>query len=180
MISSTSMHRGAPCTTVHHDLCAPAPWCITVVVHRIAPCTTVRDRPCAPALRCIIATLHQGARCSTMCDPATTAVGCYVVREFNPSPTLTRTPSYYTPTGSAGRRRRRSYRRWREQECVLGKLPLPSGRCRRRRRPGPAPGGNPGENPRRSVGSSDGAAGRREGPRGCRGGHTGSDAVGKL
>ena len=30
MISSTSMHRGAPCTTVHHDLCAPAPWCITV------------------------------------------------------------------------------------------------------------------------------------------------------
>ena len=70
MISSTSMHRGAPCTTVHHDLCAPAPWCITVVVHRIAPCTTVRARPCAPALRCIIATLHQGARCSTMCDPA--------------------------------------------------------------------------------------------------------------
>ena len=64
------MHRVAPCTTVHHDLCAPAPWCITVVVHRIAPCTTVRDRPCAPALRCIIATLHQGARCSTMCDPA--------------------------------------------------------------------------------------------------------------
>ena len=71
MISSTSMHRGAPCTTVHHDLCAPAPWCITVVVHRIAPCTTVRDRPCAPALRCIIATLHQGARCSTMCDCVT-------------------------------------------------------------------------------------------------------------
>ena len=69
MISSTSMHRGAPCTTVHHDLCAPGPWCITAVVHRIVPCTTVRDRPCAPALRCIIATLHQGARCSTMCDP---------------------------------------------------------------------------------------------------------------
>ena len=63
------MHRGAPCTTVHLHLCAPAPWCITVVMHRIAPCTTVRDRPCAPALRCIIATLHQGARCSTMCDP---------------------------------------------------------------------------------------------------------------
>ena len=68
------MHRSAPCTTVHHDLCAPAPWCITVVVHRIAPCTTVRDRPCAPALRCIIATLHQGARCSTMCEPAANTV----------------------------------------------------------------------------------------------------------
>jgi len=64
-------HRIAPCTTVHHHLCAPAPWCITVVVHRIAPCTTVRDRPCAPALRCISATLHHGARCSTMCDPGT-------------------------------------------------------------------------------------------------------------
>ena len=69
-------HRIAPCTTVHHHLCAPAPWCITVVVHRIAPCTTVRDRPCAPALRCIIATLHQGARCSTMCDPARRGAAC--------------------------------------------------------------------------------------------------------
>ena len=62
-------HRIAPCTTVHHHLCAPAPWCIPAAWHRGAPCTTVRDRPCAPALRCISASLHHGARCSTMCDP---------------------------------------------------------------------------------------------------------------
>ena len=31
---------------------------------------------------------------------STTAVGCYVVRGFNPGPTLTRPPSYYTPTGT--------------------------------------------------------------------------------
>ena len=30
---------------------------------------------------------------------STTAVECYVVRGFNPGPTLTRPPSYYTPTG---------------------------------------------------------------------------------
>ena len=74
-------HRIAPCTTVHHHLCAPAPWCITVVVHRIAPCTTVRDRPCAPALRCISATLHH-VRCTVqhhvMCDPGVLKfVGAY-------------------------------------------------------------------------------------------------------
>ena len=46
--------------------------------------------------------------------------------------------------------------------------------------PWSSPRGNPGENPSRSVGSSDGAAGRREGPRGCRGGHASSYAMSKL
>ena len=64
------MHRGAPCTAVHHHLCAPAPWCITVVG---APgCTLHRvHRMCeAPASRCFDVRLRQGAWCCTSCDPA--------------------------------------------------------------------------------------------------------------
>ena len=63
------MHRGAPCTAVHHHLCAPAPWCITVVG---APgCTLHRvHRMCeAPASRCFDVRLRQGAWCCTSCDP---------------------------------------------------------------------------------------------------------------
>ena len=95
------MHRGAPCTAVHHHLCAPAPWCITVVG---APgCTLHRvHRMCeAPASRCFDVRLRQGAWCCTSCDPANVCEDvCTLAR-------LTR-QTRHTPTAPTARQTRQA------------------------------------------------------------------------
>ena len=103
------MHRGAPCTAVHHHLCAPAPWCITVVG---APgCTLHRvHRMCeAPASRCFDVRLRQGAWCCTSCDPAVITWGpCLRGRGSLGRPRLSTPPRRASRCTASLRRRARA------------------------------------------------------------------------